>query len=69
MAQKSRLKRICLFILLILPLLFLLVAASALGVAFTAALWFGDVLWIKVFLTAGYAVFLLTLLFVTVVLV
>ncbi|KAI5987182.1 hypothetical protein EDD15DRAFT_1501516 [Pisolithus albus] len=61
MAQKSRLKRICLFILLILPLLFLLVAASALGVAFTAALWFGDVLWIKVLLTAGYAVLLFIL--------
>ncbi|KAI5987181.1 hypothetical protein EDD15DRAFT_1501645 [Pisolithus albus] len=68
MAQRSRLKRICLFTLLILPLSFLLVAASALGIAFTAALWFGDVLWIKVLLTAGYAVFLLTLLLVTVVL-
>ncbi|KAI6096636.1 hypothetical protein F5141DRAFT_568653 [Pisolithus sp. B1] len=61
MAQKSRLKRVCLFMLLILPLLFLLVAASSVGLAFTAALWFGDVLWIKVLLTAGYIVLLFIL--------
>ncbi|KAI6105947.1 hypothetical protein EDD16DRAFT_1632924 [Pisolithus croceorrhizus] len=69
MAQRSRLKRICLFTLLILPLAFLLVAASSLGLAFTAALWLGDVLWIKVLMTAGYAAFLSTLIVITLVLV
>ncbi|KAI6097820.1 hypothetical protein EDD16DRAFT_1598188 [Pisolithus croceorrhizus] len=69
MAQKSRLKRICLFTLLILPLAFLLVAASSLGLAFTAALWLGDVLWIKALMTTGYAVFLFTLIVIALVLI
>ncbi|KAI5994751.1 hypothetical protein EDD15DRAFT_758488 [Pisolithus albus] len=45
-------------VVLALPLPLLILAALSVGVGFMAAVWFGDVLWIKVLLTAGYTAFL-----------
>ncbi|KAI5982421.1 hypothetical protein EDD15DRAFT_2377831 [Pisolithus albus] len=47
--------RLPLFFLLALPLPLLILAALSVGVGFMAAAWLGDVLWIKVLMTAGYA--------------
>ncbi|KAI6011358.1 hypothetical protein EDC04DRAFT_777623 [Pisolithus marmoratus] len=57
-AQRSMFKFMALSMLLMLPLLLLLVAALCAGVGFVAALWHGCILWIPVFMTTSYAVFL-----------
>lgn len=44
--------------LLLSPFVFLLVASVCLGIALAGALWFGNVLWIKVLVSMGFAVFI-----------
>lgn len=67
-ADTSRRKFVALFTLLILPLFLLLIAALLAGVGWTGAVWLGDVLWIKVFMTTCYAAFLFIILVIIAVL-
>lgn len=68
LARERTLTRVALLVLLMLPLAWLLVASLSIGVAFTSAVWLGEVLWMKVLFTAGYAMFLFNLFLITLVL-
>ncbi|KAI6162881.1 hypothetical protein EDD17DRAFT_1573244 [Pisolithus thermaeus] len=61
LAKSTRIIRWPLFFLLGLPLSLLLLASSSVGVGFMGAVWLGDVLWIKLLLSVGYALFLFSL--------
>ncbi|KAI5984256.1 hypothetical protein EDC04DRAFT_2615789 [Pisolithus marmoratus] len=56
--QTSTFKLVALLMLLIMPLALLLLSACCAGVGYTGALWLGNILWIKVVITASYAVLL-----------
>ncbi|KAI5984250.1 hypothetical protein EDC04DRAFT_1660356 [Pisolithus marmoratus] len=60
-ANLSTLYCVALFTILMLPLALLLLAALLAGVGFTGALWLGNILWIKVVITACYSVLLFIL--------
>ncbi|KAI5984259.1 hypothetical protein EDC04DRAFT_2834108 [Pisolithus marmoratus] len=60
-AQTSTSKSVALFMLLMMPLALLLLSACCAGVGYMGAIWLGNVLWLKVFMSAGYAVLLLIL--------
>lgn len=64
-AQKSTFRFVILVTLLMMPLTFLSASSLSAGLAWIGAVWFGDKIWMKLAVSTGCALFVLTLFVIT----